>query len=172
VPARFWQTRRAMQLHVLKMGALSLVLTAAVACNKSEQQDAAQAQSDAETKARSAQQEANEKIAEAKAEAEKAATKAATARTEAKANLQKDVDAVDRKVAALKERGTTVKGAVQKNFAAAQLEVERRRSTVQADLRKLEAEAGADWDATRTSAETDLASLKQSVDSLENTLSK
>ena len=161
-----------MKVHFLGIGALSLALCGSVACNKSEQQDAAQAQREAEAKARSAQQEANGKIAEAKAEAEKAAVSAATARNEAKANLQKDLDAVDRKVTALKERGATVKGAAQKNFAAAQVEVERRRSTVQADLRKLEAEAGASWDAARASAETDLASLKQSVDSLENTITK
>jgi hypothetical protein len=162
--------RRAMEFHFMKIGALSVLLCSAVACNKSDQQDAAQAQSDAEAKARSAQQEANEKIAEAKREAEKAAANAATSRADAKAALQKDVDAVDRKLAALKERGTTVKGAAQKNFAAAHAEVERRRSTVQADLGKLDSEAGASWDAARTSAETDVASLKASVDSLENTL--
>jgi hypothetical protein len=159
-----------MQIEFMKVCALSVALCSAIACNKSDQQDAAQAQSDAEAKARSAQQEANEKIAEAKAEAEKAAASAANARTEAKAALQKDVDAVDRKAAALKERGATLKGAAQKNFAAAQTEVERRRSVVQADLRKLESEAGASWDSARTSAETDLAALKASVDSLENTI--
>ncbi len=159
-----------MQFHFLKIGALSVVLCSAVACNKSEQQDAAQVQSDAEAKARAAQQEANEKIAEAKAEAEKAAASAATARSEVKANLQKDVDAVERKITALKERGATVKGAAQKNFAAAHAEVNRRHATLQADFRKLESEAGSSWDSARKSAETDLAALKASVDSLENTI--
>jgi hypothetical protein len=158
-----------MQIHFLMMCA-AVALCSAIGCNKDEQKDAAQAQSDAEAKARSAQQEANEKIAEAKAEAEKAAASAATARTEVKATLQKEVDAVDRKAAALKERGAAAKGAAQKNYAAAQAEFERRRSVVQADLRKLDAEAGAAWDAARTSAETDVAALKASLDSLENTI--
>jgi colicin import membrane protein len=158
-----------MQIHFMKV-CVALALCSAIACNKDEQKDAAQAQSDAEAKARAAQQEANEKIAEAKAEAEKAAASAATARTEVKSTLQKEVDAVDRKAAALKERGEAAKGAAQKNYAAARAEFERRRSVVQADLRKLESESGAAWDAARTSTETDLAALKASVDSLENTI--
>jgi chromosome segregation ATPase len=159
-----------MKYYFVELCALSIALGGAAACDKNDQQGAVDAQREAEAKARSAQQEANEKIAEAKAEAEKAAANAQSARAEVKATLQKDLDAVDRKVAYLKERGATTKGAALKNYEAAHAEVQTRRSAVQADLRKLESEAGSSWDAARTSAETDLAALKTSVESLESTV--
>ncbi len=146
-------------------------LLCATACDKKDQHDAEQAQRDAETKARDAQQEANDKIAEAKREAEKAAGDAQTARADAKASLQKDIDAVERKVSFLKERGSAAKGNAQKNYVAAQGEIEKRRSTLQADFGKLDTKAGAAWDATRATVEQDIAAFKASVDSLESTLS-
>lgn len=139
-------------------------------CEKTDQKSAEQAQLDAQEKARDAQREANVKIAEAKLEAEKAAVKAADARAEVKTTLQKDVDAVDRKITYLKERGAAAKGNAQKNVAAAQSEVDTRRATVSSTFRKLETESGAAWDTARGEAESAVAALKSAVDSLENTL--
>jgi hypothetical protein len=158
-----------MKYYLVELCALSIALAGVPGCDKNDQQGAQDAQREAEAKARAAQQEANEKIADAKADAEKAAAKASTARAEVKASLQQELTAVDRKITSLKERGAATKGAAQKNYEAAYAEVQTRRSTVEADLRKLESETGSGFDAARTSAETDIAALKASVDTLENT---
>ena len=48
--------------------------------------------------------------------------------------------------------------------AAAGAEVDKRRETVQASLKKLETETGSAWDGAKSTAETDIASLKKSLD--------
>jgi hypothetical protein len=159
-----------MKMASFKTLAICLTMGAAVACNKNEQQAAEQAQRDAATKSREAQQEADQKIADAKRDADKAATEAASVRTDVKASVQKDLDAVDRKISYLKERSSTVKGAAQKNIAAAQGEVEARRTAVQADVRKLETESGSAWEAAKSAVDRDLTALKAAVDSFETTV--
>jgi hypothetical protein len=147
-----------------------LALAALPGCNKSDEQAAAQAQRDAADTAREAQNEANDKIAAAKREADEAEAKAAAARTEVKNSVQKDIDAVDRKISYLKERGATAKGNAQKNVAAAQGEVETRRAAVQTNVRKLETETGSAWESAKAAVDRDLTALKAAVDSLETTV--
>ncbi|MDF3064933.1 MAG: hypothetical protein K0R38_534 [Polyangiaceae bacterium] len=147
-----------------------LALAGLPGCNKSDEQAAAQAQRDAADTSREAQNEANDKIAAAKREADEAEAKAAAARTEVKNSVQKDIDAVDRKISYLKERGATAKGNAQKNVAAAQGEVETRRAAVQANVRKLETETGSAWESAKAAVDRDLTALKAAVDSLETTV--
>lgn len=153
--------------YVTGVAALSVGLSA---CNKSSQQEAEKAERDATQKAEQAQLEANEKISAARRDAEKAANDAAQARGETRGELQKDVDAVDRKIAYLKERAVDVKGAAKQNAAAAQTEAEKRRTTLRDDFHKLETETGAAWDSAKTAVERDITSLKAAVDSWESTI--
>ncbi len=146
-----------------------MALVALTGCGKANQQAAAEAQREAEAKGQKAQLEANEKISEARREAEKVANDAARERGEVRVSLQKDVDAVDRKISYLKERVVTVSGAAKKNADAAQKETESRRATLQADFRKLETETGAAWDQAKASVEGDIKALKAAVDSWETT---
>jgi hypothetical protein len=157
--------RIASLLSVIALGAL-----AAVGCNKTEQAEAEKAQREATERAEKAQLEANEKISEARRDGEKAANEAAQARNDARSSLQKDVDAVDRKISYLKERAAEAKGAAKKNADAAAVEAEKRRSTLRQDFNKLGTETGAAWDAAKAEVERDIAALKASVDSWESTI--
>jgi hypothetical protein len=139
-------------------------------CNKSSQAEAEQAQRDAAEKAEAARIEAAEKISEARRDAEKAANDAARARGEARGELQKDVDAVDRKISYLKERQVSVKGNAKKNADVAQAEVEKRRTTLRDDFRKLETATGEAWDSAKVAVESDLKALKDTVESWESTV--
>jgi len=151
-------------------GAAVLAVVALTGCNKGDQQAAAEAQRDAAEKAEKAQLEANEKISEARREAEKAANDAALARGEARVELQKDMDAVDRKISYLKEHSAGVQGAAKKNADVARAEAEARRNSVQTSFRKLETETGAAWDSAKTEAQRNIADLKAAVESWENTI--
>jgi colicin import membrane protein len=139
-------------------------------CNKPSQEDAEKAQREATEKAERARVEAAEKISEARRDAEKAANDAAKARGDARGELQKDVDAVDRKISYIKERAVEVKGTAKKNADVAQAEAEKRRTTLRDDFRKLETETGAAWDSAKADVERDIKSLKDSVDSWESTV--
>lgn len=156
--------------NVLATFLVTMSCATALACNKGDQKAAEEAQRDAEQEAREAQQAANDKIADAKADAEKAAADAAAARQDVQASVKKDVDAVDRKIAYLKERGATAKGVAQKNVAAAQGEVDTRRAAVQADVAKLQSESGSAWESAKTSFDRNLTALKDAVESLETTV--
>jgi hypothetical protein len=146
-------------------------LCALTGCDKRDQQQAAvEAQREAEGKAQSAQLEANEKISEARHEAEKVGNDAARDRSEARVSLQKDLDAVDRRISYLKELVVSVSGAAKKNADVAQKETETRRAALQTDFRKLETETGAAWDQAKASVESDITALKASVDSWETSV--
>lgn len=151
-------------------GLVIALATAGAACNKDDQAAAEKAQRDAADKAQEAMREAEEKVAAARREGEAAAQDAAKQRAEARAALQKDVDAIDRKISYLKEQASTVKGAAQKNAAAAQAEVDTRRTALRTDLAKLEAETGAAWDTAKATVERDMTAVKASVDSWESTV--
>jgi hypothetical protein len=153
-------------------GAALLVVLSVGACNKSEQQDAVEAERRAAEKAQQAQLEANEKISEARREAEKASNDAARQRSEARVELQKDIDAVDRKISYLKEQGVKAQGAAKKNADVARAEAETRRSALQTSFRKLETETGAAWDSAKADVQRSISDLKAAVESWENTMSK
>jgi len=148
-----------------------LALAGASACDKDDQQKAVEEQRQATEKAQEAQLEANEKISEARREGEKAANEAARERSETRVRLQKDVDAVDRKISHLKELGVKATGAAKKNADVAEAEAETRRTKLQADLRKLETETGAAWDSAKDEVERNIAAVSASVNSWESTLS-
>jgi hypothetical protein len=141
------------------------------ACNKDDQQAAAEKQREAEQKAERAQLEANEKIGEAKRDAERLANEAARSRSDARVELQKDIDAVDRKISYLRERSTTVPAAAKKNADVARAEVETRRSSLQTKFRKLETESGAAWDAAKADVEASISAVKAAVDNWESSAS-
>jgi hypothetical protein len=148
-----------MKAVLRSIGIAFLLSGIAMGCNQEEEK----AQKEAAEKAEKAKVEA-EQAAVAKKAADEAAAKAAKERADARQVLQKDFDGVDRKLASLKERAAKAKGAAKKNAEAAVGEVDKRRETVQADLKKLESETGNSWDGAKTAAETDLASLKKSLD--------
>jgi hypothetical protein len=154
----------------LCLGVVALGLP--LGCDKKDQQKAEEDQRAAAAKAQEAQLEANEKVAEARREGEKVANEAARTRNEAKVSFQKDVDAVDRKIADLKGRAATAVGAAKKNAAAAMTETDSRRSTLQTDLRKLETESGAAWDTAKADVSRDITAVKAAVDSFEGTVTK
>jgi len=142
------------------------------ACNKSDQQDAVEAERKADDKAEQAQLEANEKISEARREAEKASNDAARQRSEARVELQKDIDAVDRKISNLKDQAVNVQGGAKKNAEVARAETETRRSALQTSFRKLETETGAAWDSAKADVQRSISDLEASVESWENAMSK
>jgi uncharacterized protein YPO0396 len=139
-------------------------------CDKKDQQTSEEEQRAAAAKGQQAQLEANEKIAEARREGEKSANEAARARSEVKVSFQKDVDAIDRKISALKERAVGATGSAKKNAAAAMAETDSRRSTLQANLRKLETETGAGWDTAKIEVGRDIAAVNAALDSVETTV--
>ncbi len=157
-------------MSALGLAAILALAIGSAGCNKEDQASAEKAQRDAADKAREAKLEAEESVSAARREAEKVALDAAKQRADARATFQKDVDAVDRKISYLKERATTVKGAVKKNAAAAQTEVDTRRATLKANFAKLETETGAAWDSAKDAVERDLTAVKSSVDSWETTV--
>jgi hypothetical protein len=153
----------ALMLVAAQLGALALA-----GCNKGDdQQAAAEKQREAEQKAERAQLEANEKIAEAKGEAERLANEAARSRSDTRVQLQKEIDAVDRKISYLRERSTTVPAAAKKNADVARGEVETRRATLKTNFRKLETESGAAWDAAKAEVEANISAVKAAVDNWE-----
>ena len=157
-------------LKAYGLGVILALATANAGCNKNDQASAEKAQREAADKVQQTKLDADEKIAAAKRDAEKAAQEATGQRTDARATLQKDVDAVDRKISYLKERASTVKGAAKKNSTAAQTEVDTRRATLKADFAKLETESGAAWDSAKAAVERDITAVKSSVDSWESTV--
>jgi hypothetical protein len=152
------------------LSAVALNGMAVAGCNKSQQAEAEKAQREAAERAEKAQLEANEKIIEARRDGEKAANDAAQARNDARTSLQKDVDAVDRKISYLKEHATEAKGAAKKNAEAAAAEAEKRRATLRQDFNKLGTETGAAWDSAKAEVERDITALKAAVDSWESTI--
>lgn len=150
---------------VFHIAALAFGLSSiAMGCDNKEQE---RAQREVAEKADKAKQEV-EHAASLQHAADEAAAKATKDRLYDRQTLQKDVDGVDRKLASLKERAAKVTGNTKKNSDAAVAEVEKRRATVQADLRKLETESGAAWDGLKTTADSDIASLKKSLDAFES----
>ncbi len=122
---------------------------------------------DATKEAREAQEAAAKAVA-----AQKVATDetARAAHTEARAKMQKDVEAADRKITYLKEKAAKATGAAKKNADTAVAELDKRRDTVRADLAKLDLETGAAWDTAKAGAERSLTALNQAVDNLETTV--
>lgn len=139
-------------------------------CNKPSQEEAEKTEREANERAEKARLDAADTISEARRDAEKAANDAARARGETRGELQKDVDAVDRKISYLKERAVEVKGNAKKNADVAQAEAEKRRSALRDDFRKLQTDTGAEWDSAKAAVERDLKSLRDSLDSWETTV--
>ncbi|MES1184473.1 MAG: hypothetical protein ABUL60_11700 [Myxococcales bacterium] len=152
------------------VGASLASALALAGCNKPSQEEAEKTEREANERAEKARLDAAEKISEAQRDAEKAANDAAKARGETRGELQKDVDAVDRKISYLKERAVEVKGSAKNNADVAQAEAEKRRSTLRDDFRKLQTDTGAEWDSAKAAVEHDLKSLKESLDSWETTV--
>jgi hypothetical protein len=142
-----------------------------LSCEK-DQQTSVEEQRAAATKAQEAQLEANEKIADARRAAETSANEAARTRNDVTVSFQKEVDVIDRKISELKERAATATGAEKKNVAAAVAETDSRRSTLQADLRRLGTQTGAGWDAAKGEVERSIRAVKAAVDSFETTVTE
>lgn len=150
-----------------------IATTPLVACKKREdkaQEEAAKAKKEADEKAAQAERERKEADAKAAAAAAEAEKKAAEANAEVVKNLQKDVDAADRKITDLKEREAKATGATKKNAEAAAAEVDKRREAVKTSLTALQNATGAAWAGARTQAESDLAALNKAIDNFDDTL--
>jgi len=154
----------------LLAGASLASALALAGCNKPSQEEAEKTEREANERAEKARLDAADTISEARRDAEKAANDAARARGETRGELQKDVDAVDRKISYLKERAVEVKGNAKKNADVAQAEAEKRRSALRDDFRKLQTDTGAEWDSAKAAVERDLKSLRDSLDSWETTV--
>ena len=124
---------------------------------------------DKAAEAAKANKEADDKAAVAKKEA---AETLAKAHSDARAALQKDVDAADRKTLALKEKVAKATGAMKKNADAATTELDTRREAVKTGMVKLETAVGVDWDTAKTQVAADTAALNKAIDALEATLKK
>jgi uncharacterized protein YPO0396 len=133
-----------------------------IACNKEPKRDA-------EETAQAEKAAAEARAAEQKAAAEKEAGK--VARAKALGDLQKQIDAADRKIEYLKDKLSKAKGATKKKADAAAAELDKRHAPVAESTKKLEDDQYSAWDATYAQAVTELAALNESVNSLEQTLS-
>ena len=155
-----------MKKHIhVALAAIGLTL-ASSACDRGK--------AEAERKAAEAERQAQEATITAgqmQAQAEEAA-KTKAAHVEARTKLQKDFDAHERKASYLKEKAAQATGAVKKTADAAIAEYEARRASEKASLDKLGDEAAPAWDATKQTAEEDIAAVGRAVDSLEQTLTK
>jgi len=145
------------------------VLMASAACDNKEKEQAAAAEKTRELdeKASRERREADEKAEAAKRDVADSARQSAA---EARAALQKDLDAADRKFAYLKTKAATATGAAKKNVEAAMNEADQRRGKVGTELKKLESESGAAWDAAKVTATQSISALNQAIDSLETTV--
>jgi hypothetical protein len=149
---------------------IGLTLGGVAACNKDEQVKLEQEKREAAEKAANAQREADEEKAKAAKELAEAERKASEARTEARAELQKDIAAIDRKAMSLKESAAKAAGKAKLNAAAATAEFDKRRAVVEADLQRLNTATGEAWQTTKAETEKHVESAKAALDSLDNTL--
>ena len=141
-------------------------LRTALGCGGKEKAEQAKAAAEASAKA---QKDAEEKAAAALREAEEA-KKMAKEHADAASALQKDLDAVYRKLTYLKERGAKAPANKKKNIEAAQAEVDKRAEAVRTSLGKLGTETGATWTAAKTEVEAGLVALKAAMDNFETTV--
>lgn len=141
---------------------LTLAMTA---CKGKEEAERKAAEADRQA------QEATLTAAKMRAEADEAA-KMRAAHAEARTRLQKDLDAVDRKATYLREKAAKAVGVTKKNADAAIAEVEARRTAAKAAMNRLVDDASPAWEATKKTAEDEIASVGKAVDSLERTLTK
>lgn len=151
-----------MQWALVAMG-LTLATTA---CDRGK--------AEAERKAAEAEKQAQEATltaAKVQAEAE-ATTRMKAAHADARAKLQKEFDALDRKATYLKSKATKTAGTTRRNADAAIAELESRRMAAKASLTRLANDADSAWDATKRTAEDDIAAVGKSVESLDHTLMK
>jgi colicin import membrane protein len=149
----------------------ALVFAPLSGCNKEEQAKAEREKVETQAKAAEAQREADEKKAEAAREAAETSAKADTARSEARASIQKDVDAADRKAADLRERAAKLKGNAKLNAEAASNELTKRRTALDKDLQELGTARGEAWDKLKAQTEKDVDAVEAAVDSFDRTLS-
>jgi uncharacterized protein YPO0396 len=164
---RRWARRRLNFTVASALTVLSFVAASGlVACNKEPKRDDQAAQANT---AAAAAREAEQKAAAEKQRAEGEAAK--VARIQALGNLQKQIDAADRKIEYLKDKVNKAKGATKKNADAAVAELDKRRAAVVESMKKLEDDQLPTWDAVYAEAAPEAAALDQSVNSLEQTLS-
>jgi hypothetical protein len=91
-------------------------------------------------------------------------------RAEARAAIQKDIAAADRKALDLKERAAKARGKAKLNAQAAATEYDKRRTVVEQDLQKLNTAAGAEWDELKKQTERDVDAVEEAVESLDRTV--
>lgn len=154
-----------MKKHIrLALAAIAVTL-AATGCKGSRQE--------VERKAQEAEQKAEAELTAAKIKAEKEeSAKVKAERADERAKLQKDLDAHERKASYLRQKAAKTVGATKRNADAALNELDARRVTAKASMSRLSDETTANWDATKKSAEDDIAAVGRAVDSLEHTLAK
>lgn len=159
--------RLSSRLTVLAFGIGVLAVTVGCDDKAKEQAAAAEKTRQADEQAAKTKREADEKAAATKRDVEESARKAAT---DARAALQKDVDAADRKLAYLKTKSATLAGAAKKNADAAMAETEKRRDGIRQDMKTLETQTGAAWDTTKAKTAQAITALNQSIEALESTV--
>ena len=153
---------------VVGAGLIGLVC---VACDKGpDQAKVEEAKREAATKVADAEREANEKKAAAEKELAETKAKAEKERTEARVELQKALDAGDRKAVDLKARAAKATGKVKLNAQAASAEYDKRRAVAASDLAGLSTATGDAWDTLKAQASKDVDAVKASLDAFDTTL--
>ena len=105
---------------------------------------------------------------QANAAASAQAAKATSAEHEAaRADIQKNLDAADRKLAYLKERAAKLTGSKKADVLRAQSDTESKRATLASDVAQLTTSTGASWDTARAAATGDMTAFTQSMDRFE-----
>lgn len=163
------------------------LLLASAACDESQrkQEEAARLQHEAEEKAAKLQKDLAEKGSRAKGEAEQEIAKAqakaneagrdATAtftrtRDEFRANVQKDVDELNKKIDELNVKAAKASGKAKADFEAASKDVKDKRDTLTAELKSLDSATADGWDALKSKVERGYTDLKKSVDNASSKL--
>jgi hypothetical protein len=166
-------------------GLVLLPLTLALGgCEKTqgqENKEAAKAQGEATEKAAKAQAEANDKIGKAQQDANVDAAKAQAdandksrdanetyvkRRSDYKVSLQKQVNDLDKQLDELKIKAAKATGKAKTDAEMAMKDTEAKRTTVQNDMRMIDATPSTEWDTFKAKVDREVADFKKSVDNV------
>jgi hypothetical protein len=148
--------------------ALSLVFAAG--CNKAadEQRKADEARAEASDKVSDATREASEKIAAAQAEADKKVAQAQASflklREDFRHQVNEDLVGIDKDIAALDAKATTLKGKAKTDLDAAMPNIRALRESVNDEYRSLELASALTWDDAKARVQKAVDNLKAAVD--------
>lgn len=148
---------------------LALTLTLVTACDKSdEQQRANAAQAEADKKTAEAKKEAAEKSGNAQAEADKKIAAAegdfGKRREDYRHKIQGDLVDLDKKIDLLEAKSKTATGKTKTDLDLSLAQIRARRTSFAADLKSVESATAVQWDDTKARVDKSWTELKTMVD--------